>query len=122
MPSLPTACKEKSSDYLACSDDIYEWFCTLYEKVDEEDAQAIKVSDVFDEFQSSSLFYNMSKADKRKYTKKYFNEKIQTNLFLQEFYRPADKTYKKVKQRTPFLIGFRTIAREVKDTNDEEPF
>lgn len=106
---MPDICKQRSCDYLACSDDIYDWFSTLYVKIDEI-TEPIKISDIYEHFKSSTLYANMSKVDRRKYSLKYFIEKIKTNIFLQKFYRPKDIYINKIRYTMPTLIGFKIIT------------
>jgi P4 family phage/plasmid primase-like protien len=113
----PQQCKEKSTNYLACNDDIYEWFSSIYEPSNDKSA-VIKVAEVFEQFQNSVLYNNLSKSDKRKYTQRYFTEKIQTNVFLSKFVKPKDTTYNKVKYRVPFIIGFKLMEEENIKNND----
>ena len=49
----------------------------------------------------------MSKNDKKKYTLKYFDEKIKTNLFLQNYYRPRLSYYNKIRHSCSYIIFFK---------------
>jgi hypothetical protein len=75
----------------------------------------VYVSDVYSQFQSSSLWDLMSKADKRKNTKKEFSSKVEKNIFLRQFYRPRDKYFNGVMIKQPFIVGFK-----LKSSGDEE--
>jgi hypothetical protein len=48
----------------------------------------------------------MSKNDKNKYTLKYFDKKIKTNLFLQNYYKPRNTKYNNIKYNTSYVIKF----------------
>lgn len=102
----PLKCRNKAVDYLACSDNIYDWFSTIYEKVDKI-VEPIFISSIYDKFKNSSLYNNMSKNDKKKYTLKYFDEKIKTNLFLQNNYRPRFSYYNKIRYSCSYIIFFK---------------
>ena len=54
----------------------------------------------------------MSKTDKRKYTLKYFNEKIKTNIYLQNNYTKADTYFNNTRIRVPYIIGYKQIKIE----------
>ena len=54
----------------------------------------------------------MTKIDKRKYSLKYFNEKIKTNLFLQKFIKLRDSYYNKIKLNSDCIISFKKINNE----------
>lgn len=112
LPNTPKECKEKAKDYLATSDNIFDWFSTIYEPTTDNDNEPIIINILHDEFKNSELYSNLSKADKRKYTLKYLNERIQTNIFLSKFYKPRDTTYNKKKYKTPYIIGFKRIETD----------
>jgi phage/plasmid-associated DNA primase len=80
----PEVCKSKTRDYLAVSDDIYEWVRSTYTYVDDISIYTAPVylSDMFLQFKNSDLFRSMSKAQQRKYSKSHFEDKIKNNLFL----------------------------------------
>lgn len=108
----PLQCRNKAVDYLVCSDNIYDWFSTIYEKVDYI-VEPIKISDIYDNFKNSSLYDNMSKLDKKKYTLKYFDEKIKTNLFLQDFYKQRNSRYNGIKYYCSYVINFIIIENNI---------
>lgn len=92
IPKSPLECVDKSKDFMACSDDIFSWFDAFYEK-DEKHTNLISINDIFSEFTLSNFYSNLSKNDKRTYTKKYFTEKIESNLFLRDFVKPRKSTF-----------------------------
>ena len=112
LPKPPKECKEKTNNYLACSDDIYEWFITIYEKDEKEISDTIKISTIHDIFISSKIYENMTKEDKRKYTLKYFNESIKTNIHLKNNYKEKDSYYNKIRYYHPYIIGYKQINIE----------
>jgi len=110
--AMPNECKIKSNEYLACSDDIYDWFSTIYELDNQnKNNEPIKISEIYEHFASSSIFSNMSKVDKRKYTLKHFNEKIKTNIFLQNYYKQKNSYINKIHYTVPTLIKFKKIDK-----------
>jgi hypothetical protein len=92
----------------ACSD-IFEWFSTIYQPSNDKTTAPIKVMVLFEEFQNSSLFNNLTNNDRRKYTKKYFTEQLQNNPSLSKFVKPRDTTYNKVRYRVPYITGFQIV-------------
>ena len=50
------------------------------------DKEFIKIKEIYDNFATSNFFYNLSKEEKRKYNKTFFNEYFETNIFLRGFY------------------------------------
>lgn len=116
LQSEPEACKIRSNEYLACSDDIYDWFSTIFVKCNNsEDEEALQISNIYQKFTCSSVYQNMSKLDKRKYTAKYFNEKLKTNLFLQNNYKSRGAYVKGTRYNVPIIIGYKIITEDTID-------
>jgi hypothetical protein len=128
LKEMPAKCKSKVVALLAASDGLYSWFEELYEKVDLETSEAIKISDIYARFSSSTYFMRLSKNDQRKLNRKNFVEKITTNLFLQKSLRYRDtywcdvKTKKSEKQNTDYLVGWKLkpLENDVDDILDAE--
>jgi len=106
LSKVPAECKSVAIDYLAQSDHIYEWVCEKYEKTDKVD-DFIYVKDMYEMFNGSTYFENLSKADKRKFTQKSFIENIKTNLFMKGNFKPRDSYINKIKIDQPVIIGFK---------------
>lgn len=128
LPTLPNKCKELTIDYLAVSDNIYEWFSQYYEKrieVNEknEPINFIKISDIWNKFSNSRYFLNLNKKDKRNYSEKNFREKIEKNLFLKSFYKDRKKIYINGIQNTvPILINWIEKVDIDNDDNTDSGF
>ena len=60
------------------------WFNEHYEKTDNK-KDVIKLKAIYDEFKSSSYFYNLSKQQKRELNYKTFIEKLENNIFLRKY-------------------------------------
>lgn len=111
MPELPAECKALTRDYLATSDNIYDWFLTIYEKAPlGEDDEIVFVDDVYQQFTNSNVWELMTKKDKLKYNKKYFLDKIEKNIFLKRFYKLRKTSYRGKQYSKPFIIGHRVIG------------
>jgi abortive infection bacteriophage resistance protein len=76
MPELPAPCKKITKDYIAISDDIYPWFCEIYEKGD-ENTDLVYIDEMLQTLKLSPLYSQMSKKDQRDLTAKKFNEKVE---------------------------------------------
>jgi len=107
--NIPKICLESTDNYLKDSDDIYDWFITMYEKNDNVNNEPIMIKSIYNTFQESMSYLNLSYQGKRKCTLKFFNEKIKSNIFLQNFYKKPDSTYNKIRYQQPFLIGYKLI-------------
>jgi superfamily II DNA or RNA helicase len=77
--------RKKKQNYLVMSSNIMPWFKEHYELSDNEQ-DFIKIKDVFNKFVDSTYYYNLTKADKRKYNKSYFANYIETNIFFRKYY------------------------------------
>jgi phage/plasmid-associated DNA primase len=81
---IPPSIKERTQQYLELSCYILPWFKENYEKT--SDKEFIKIKDIYENFLTSNFFNNLSKPEKRKYNKTFFNEYFETNIFLRGFY------------------------------------
>jgi phage/plasmid-associated DNA primase len=115
-------CKKITNDYLATSDDIYDWFRESYERNNEiNDKQQAKhiltIKEICEHYKGSRYFLNMNKKDKREFNESKFREKIQNNLFLKQFYKEAKKYKVGDKYNSsPILINW--IAKKDEDENE----
>jgi phage/plasmid-associated DNA primase len=82
----PAIVRKKNLDYMALSDDIFEWVNDEYDQT-ENVKDVIKVKDVYDLYRSSEYYQNLTKAEKRNNSYKYFvTNKIENNFFLKKRY------------------------------------
>lgn len=118
--NIPKECKQASNEYMAISDDIYNWFTEYYEKEKENEPNknVIFFDDLYDTFSSSNLYLNMTKKDKQNYNLKHFTKKINDNVFLQPYIKARDTRYNNIKYKKPYIIGFKKINN---DDDDDEP-
>ena len=108
LSKVPSECKSAAIDYLAQSDNIYEWVCEKYEKTDKAN-DFVYVKEMYEMFKSSSYFENLSKSDKRIFTQKKFIENIKTNLFMKANFKDRKDYLNKVQLTQPIIIGFKNI-------------
>jgi len=122
LPTLPEKCKKLTADYLAVSDDIYEWFSQFYEKKVEinekkEPINFIDISNIWNKFYYSAFFNNLPKSDKRNYNEKRFRDKIADNLFLKPYFKDRKKVYINGEQNSkPLLINW---VEKIDDENNK---
>jgi phage/plasmid-associated DNA primase len=119
LPALPTECKKITTDYLANSDDIYEWFSEKFERGDIAE-DILYLDEIYNTYTYSAVWQNMSKADRRKNNKKHFTSKIEKNLFLRQFYRPRDAYFGGNKINRPFVVGYKKPVSTDIDGADED--
>jgi len=107
----PKTIRENTNNYMALSDDIFDWFKNIYEKGDIK-TDIISINDIFEQFKNSDFFNNMSKVNKRTYNKSYFNEKILNNMFLQDYIKKRDTRFNGQKLKSDMIIGWKLIENE----------
>jgi len=99
LPNLPEECTKMNSNYLAMSDDIYDWFINNYDLdtnlIKEGEAKGtpiyITVKDIHFHFTSSEIYNLLNKADRRNYNLSSFRNKIEKNIFLKQYFKDSKK-------------------------------
>ena len=121
---IPDSIKKRTLQYLTDCDFITNWFMETYEKT-EDGLGLVQLKDVYDLFKLSEVYSNMSKEEKRTYTKSYFIEKIKNNIFLKSYYKDRERRkevldkYNKKTEMTQVLVGFKVKEEDEEDIPDE---
>jgi phage/plasmid-associated DNA primase len=90
---MPKSINERTQTYLELSCNIVQWFKDNY--IFSEDPKDVsKMKDIYDKFTESEYFFNLSKAEKRKYNKSFFTDYIQKNIFFKKYYVERTATMK----------------------------
>ena len=118
MPELPAPCKVITKDYMAMSDDIYGWFSESYEKSD-ENTDLVYIDEMFCGLKASEIYNKMSKKEQRELTAKKFNEKVEKNIFLRQYYKARKARFNNLQLSKPAVCGFKKRPA-VPVTNEEE--
>ena len=82
---LPKSIQDRTNLYLELSCNIVQWFKDHYKEA-HTDKKYCKINDVYNNFTCSNYYYNLSKADKRKYNKSYFIDYFTNNIFFRKYY------------------------------------
>lgn len=82
---IPKSIQDRTTLYLELSNNIVQWFKDNYEYTN-ENKDICKMKDLYESFSNSMYFVNLSKSDKRKYNKTYFNNYILENDFFKKYY------------------------------------
>lgn len=104
--------KDRTSAYLQDSDELSTWFSSNYIKTEDKD-DILLIRDIYDDYQMSDLWSNMSKRERRALPRKKFIEKIKTNMYLKKYYKSQLKNNKRLMKshnltKVPHvLIGFK---------------
>ena len=82
----PNDVKLENSKYLEGSDCLFSFINEHYE-IDEKlnKQESVKIKDVYESFTHSIFYTTLSKKDIRKWTKVYFEDQIQSNVFLKKY-------------------------------------
>lgn len=75
--------------------DIIEWFRGNYCLTNER-SNVFKIKDMYDHFRMSTFFDNLTKQDKKIYSKKYFVDCIAKNIFFKDYYRERHRDSRNV--------------------------
>ena len=102
--NIPKECTDEAKEYMKFSDDIYGWFDDKYAK-DKEGV--IPFKDVWHDFEYSTYYTNLSKADKRRFNQKKLKEVIQTNSFLKHHYKSRMSMFNKEPLSSDSIVGYR---------------
>jgi phage/plasmid-associated DNA primase len=90
---------ERNNNYLCGSDELYMWFNDKFEKTDNV-KDIIKLKDVYELYQNSEYYNNLTKLQKRQNNYKHFNEKLENNIFLKKY-------VKENKDKIKIIINFK---------------
>jgi phage/plasmid-associated DNA primase len=112
LGNTPEDCKKITMEYLAVSDNIFDWFNDVFEKADDS---IMTFKEVFEIFKDGEFYGNLSKMDKRKYNQKYFYDKLEKNMFLKKFIKRRNDYFNNKQISSDSIVGWRFKAVEVKD-------
>jgi len=91
---LPPSVIERSVRYLELSCNIVQWFRDNYEEAQSTDYVSVK--DAYELFISSDFMIGLARTERAKYTRKYFVEYIQNNIFFRKYYADRYNTIRTV--------------------------
>jgi len=91
--NIPKSIVDRTNNYLELSCNIVQWFKENYE---EDDKEYVKILDIYDNFKQSSYYFEMSKNEKLKYTRGYFFEYIENNIFFRKYYNERHGNIRRV--------------------------
>jgi phage/plasmid-associated DNA primase len=112
IDNIPEKLQQENTTFISNNDDLYCWFKEKYIKSDELEIWKIEqkkdiiinnilqLKDIYDEYKSSDLFINLSKAEKRKNNYSIFREKIiEKDIFKKCYFerkKMNNKDYKNI--------------------------
>ena len=81
---LPPSVVERSARYLELSCNIVQWFRDNYEEA--TPSEYVSVKDAYELFIMGDFISGLARTERAKYTRKYFVEYIQNNIFFRKYY------------------------------------
>lgn len=109
---IPKSIEERTQTYLELSCNLVTWFKDNYEHTGNKN-DICKVKDIYSDLTTSIYFFNLSKNEKKKYSKSYVTEYIQNNIFFAKYYKLKSNLYNN------FVSQWKKKITE-KDENDED--
>ena len=91
---LPPSIIDRSTRYLELSCNIVQWFRDNYEEA--QSTEYVSVKDAYELFISSDFMSGLARTERAKYTRKYFVEYIQNNIFFRKYYADRYNTIRTV--------------------------
>lgn len=93
--TIPKTIKDRTKNYLELSCNILDWFKEIYEKSDKSD-DYLQIKNIYAEFINSAYYSNLSRNERKKYNKSYFQNYFNTNLFFRNNYAERFKNVRNV--------------------------
>lgn len=121
LDNLPEECKNRALAHLQASCDIMAWINTELEPCEIDGSKAWPLTVLYEKFKSNDRFKTFTKAEQRKYSRKYFIDLLNSSAELRKNILGRKKTHRGVQLNADCLVGytFRTYGI-VEDEIDEE--
>jgi len=112
LPEVPTECRKQQSEYLASSDNIYEWFKLHFERV--ETKEKLYFKDVYEVFIGTDAYKEMTKASKREFSISKFSKMLEENFFIKKFIKARNSHFNGERLNKDVITGW-TLKPEEKE-------
>ena len=99
----PTAVINEAKEYLKYSDDFFGWFSDKFEK---KEGSVITFKSLWNKFNTSDYYNNMTKAEKRKFNQSHLKSVVQNNMFLKNHFKKKDRMYNGEKLMCDGIVGY----------------
>lgn len=111
LDALPDECRDRALAHLNASCDIMSWIESEMEKTETiEDSEAIPLKDLYAKFKSHERYETFTKAEKRKYSEKYFIGLLENAKGLVKYIKNRNVHHEGKKLTSKCLIGHRFIS------------
>ena len=119
--NLPVECKNRAVAHLQASCDIMAWVNTEMEPCNINTSKAYPLTTIYEKFKNNDRFRTFTKAEQRKYSRKYFVDLLENNPELKPNIIKRDKKHNGVKLKSTCLVGYKFISYGIiEDEEDEE--
>lgn len=99
----PTAVINEAKEYLKYSDDFFGWFSDKFER---KEGSVITFKSLWNKFNTSDYFMNMTKAEKRKFNQSHLKSVVQNNMFLKNHFKSKTRMYNGEKLSCDSIVGY----------------
>ena len=107
MPKQPTECEAFKSDYLAGGDEVFVWFEAKFEKCDKTKNPPLSLTDIFKQFEMSSLYQNLPVSKKRIMNRKSFVANLQKNTNISPYIYAKGRSFMGKQIKADCLLGWK---------------
>jgi hypothetical protein len=123
LDDLPVECKNRAVAHLQASCDIMAWVNSEMEPCDIHTNKAYPLTMIYDKFKNNDRFKTFTKAEQRKYSRKYFVDLLENNPELKPNILDRKKYHNGVRLNSTCLVGYKFISYGIiEDDDDEEQF
>jgi hypothetical protein len=120
LDNLPEECKDRAMAHLNASCDIMAWVNTELEPCDIEGSRAWPLTVLYEKFKGNDRFRTYTKAEQRKYSRKYFIDLLQSAPELKNNILGRKKRHAGVQLSADCLVGYRFISYGIVDDEVDE--
>ena len=93
-----------ANEYLKYSDEFYGWFC---DKTTKEEQSIIPFKSLWNVFNCSEYYQNMTKAQKRNFNQKHLKCIVQENMFLKNHFKEKNKYFNGIQLSSATIVGYK---------------
>lgn len=106
---VPKESLAESRAYAEDSDDLYGWLSGACEVASDN---FIYIKDLYEAYVASDYFVNLSKAEKRTQSLKWFDNAVCTNTFFGKHYRKRNTRFAGTQHMKPYIAGFQFVSKK----------
>ncbi len=93
--NIPLTIENRTTEYLQKSCYILQWFKDNYVLTNDKN-NIVKIAEIFNDFKYDEHYINLTKAEKKKYTKRYLIEYFANNIITKKYYKEKTEAYRNI--------------------------